>query len=67
MEEKYNFKQVIAYGMVAFRNYLTSANNGKTDAEQFGRLFIEPLEKIYKKEDVIKIAIVLLERKSTNS
>ena len=53
--------------MVAFRNYLTSANNGKTDAEQFGRLFIEPLEKIYKKEDVIKIANVLLERKSTNS
>ena len=53
MEEKYNFKQVIAYGMVAFRNYLTSANNGNTNAEQFGRLFIEPLEKIYKKDVIM--------------
>lgn len=52
--------------MVEFRNYLTSANNGSTNAKQFWRLFIEPLEKIHKK-DVIKIANVLLERKSTNS
>lgn len=53
MEEKYTFKQVIAYGVVAFRNYLTSANNGSTNAEQFGRLFIEPLEKIYKKDVIM--------------
>lgn len=62
MEEKYNFKQVMAYGIVAFRNYLKSANNKNINAEQFGRLFIKPLEKIYRKDAIIKETTKIIDR-----
>jgi hypothetical protein len=67
MEEKYNFKQVIAYAVIGLEHYLNSGNKNNINIKDFCHLFMEPLEKVYKKEDVIKIANVLLERKSTNS
>lgn len=67
MEEKYNFKQVIAYAVIGLEHYLNSWNKNNINIKDFCHLFMEPLEKVYKKEDVIKIANVLLERKSTNS
>lgn len=67
MEEKYNFKQVIAYAVIGLEHYLNSGNKNNINIKDFCHLFIEPLEKVYKKEDVIKIANVLLERKSKNS
>lgn len=67
MEEKYNFKQVIAYAVIGLEHYLNSGNKNNINVKDFCHLFMEPLEKVYKKEDVIKIANVLLERKSTNS
>lgn len=67
MEEKYNFKQVIAYAVIGLEHYLNSGNKNNINIKDFCHLFMEPLEKVYKKEDVIKIANVMLERKSTNS
>lgn len=67
MEQKYNFKQVIAYAVIGLEHYLNSGNKNNINIKDFCHLFMEPLEKVYKKEDVIKIANVLLERKSTNS
>lgn len=67
MEEKYNFKQVIAYAVIGLEHYLNSGNKNNINIKDFCHLFMEPLEKVYKKEDVIKIANVLLERKSTKS
>ena len=67
MEEKYNFKKVIAYAVIGLEHYLNSGNKNNINIKDFCHLFMEPLEKVYKKEDVIKIANVLLERKSTNS
>lgn len=67
MEEKYNFKQVIAYAVIGLEHYLNSGNKNNINIKDFCHFFMEPLEKVYKKEDVIKIANVLLERKSTNS
>lgn len=67
MEEKYNFKQVIAYAVIGLEHYLNSGNKNNINIKDFCHLFMEPLEKVYKNEDVIKIANVLLERKSTNS
>ena len=48
-------------------HYLNSGNKNNINIKDFCHLFMKPLEKVYKKEDVIKIANVLLERKSTNS
>ena len=60
MEEQYNYKQVTAYAVIGLEHYLNSGNKNNIN------LFMEPLEKINKKKDVIKIANVLLEMENKN-
>ena len=50
MEEKYNFKQVIAYAVIGLEHYLNSGNKNNINIKDFCHLFMEPLEKVYKKE-----------------
>ena len=51
MEEQYNYKQVIAYAVIGLEHYLNSGNKDNINIKDFCNLFMEPLEKIYKKKD----------------
>ena len=66
MEEQYNYKQVTAYAVIGLEHYLNSGNKNNINNKDFCNLFMEPLEKVYKKKDVVKIANVLLGRENTN-
>ena len=66
MEEQYNYKQVTAYAVIGLEHYLNSGNKNNINIKDFCNLFMEPLEKVYKKKDVVKIANVLLGRENTN-
>ena len=66
MEEQYNYKQVTAYAVIGLEHYLNSGNKNNINIKDFFYLFMEPLEKVYKKKDVVKIANVLLGRENTN-
>ena len=46
-------------------NELNKVSNN-INIKDFCNLFMEPLEKVYKKKDVVKIANVLLGRENTN-
>ena len=46
--------------------HLYSGNKNNINIKDFCNLFMEPLEKVYKKKDVVKIANVLLGRENTN-
>ena len=66
MEEQYNYKQVIAYAVIGLEHYLNSGNKDNINIKDFCNLFMEPLEKIYKKKDVIRIANILLDKDHKN-
>lgn len=60
-EKLYNFKEVIAFSVIGLNNYLKSANKNNVNINDFARLFMEPLEKLYKKKNLIKNAEKLKE------
>lgn len=55
MEKLYTFKEVVAFGLIGLNNLLHSANKEDINLKNF-EMFLEPLEKIYKKEDVVNYA-----------
>ena len=55
MEEIYRFEHVIAYSVIALSNMLNSANKENINLKTMV-MFIQPLEEIYRKEQVIEIA-----------
>lgn len=56
MGKIYNYEQVKAFTLIGLDNFLHSANKDNIKLEDFFKLFIEPLEEIYKKKDVIECA-----------
>lgn len=50
MEEQYNYKQVTAYAVIGLEHYLNSGNKNNINIKDFCNLFMEPLEKVYKKK-----------------
>lgn len=56
---KYNFKQVKAFALIGFHNWNNSANRKNRKLENF-EIFLDPLEKIHKEENVVEYAKSLL-------
>lgn len=59
----YNYKQVTAFALIGFNNWNHSANRRNRKMDNF-EMFMEPLEKIHKKEDVVKYAKMLKENEN---
>lgn len=56
MERTYSFDEVIAFAIIGLNDLINSANRDNITLEQFGRFFMEPLEKTYRNLDVIECA-----------
>lgn len=57
----YNFKEVKAFALIGLHNLLSSANRDNINLKTF-EMFLDPLEKVHKKEDVVKYAEKLKSR-----
>lgn len=57
----YNFKEVKSFAIIGLHNLLNSANRDNINLKTF-EMFLEPLEKLHKKEDVVKYAEKLKKR-----
>ena len=60
-EELYNYEQVIAYAVIGLNDMLNSANKDNMSLKEFATLFMEPLNKIHKKANVVEYANKLIE------
>lgn len=60
MEKKYDYEEVKAFALIALSNLLHSANKNDISLKTF-ELFLDPLEKVYEKLDVIESANKLRE------
>ncbi len=57
----YNYKQVKAFALIALHNLLNSANRNNINLKTLD-MFLDPLEKVHKKEEVIEYAEKLKSR-----
>ncbi len=64
MGNLYTYKQVKGYALIALHNLLNSANKDSINLNTF-EMFLEPLEKIHKKENVVSFSKKLLENEKT--
>lgn len=58
MEEKYNFKHVKAFALIALYNLLHSANKNNINLKNLD-IFLDPLPQIHKKEHIEQYANML--------
>jgi len=56
----YTYKQVKGYALIALHNLLNSANRDSINLSTF-EMFLEPLEQVHKKENVVSFSEKLLE------
>lgn len=54
-EELYSYKEVEAFAVIALHNLLKSPNRENINLKTY-KMFLEPLPKIHKKNNVIKFA-----------
>ena len=57
----YNYKEVKAFALIGLHNLLSSANRDNINLKTF-EMFLDPLEKVHKKEEVVKYAEKLKSR-----
>ncbi|MBQ2917154.1 MAG: hypothetical protein IJE59_03140 [Clostridia bacterium] len=56
----YTYKQVKGYALIALHNLLNSANKDSINLSTF-EMFLDPLEQVHKKENVVSFSEKLLE------
>lgn len=61
MEVLYNFKEVKSFALIGLHNLLSSANRDNINLKTFD-MFLDPLEKVHKKEEVVEYAEKLKSR-----
>ena len=59
-EQKYTFEEVVAYAVIGLFNLLNSANKENIDLRTI-KMFVEPLERLYEKENAVELSRKLLE------
>ncbi|MBP3596475.1 MAG: hypothetical protein J6J60_04155 [Clostridia bacterium] len=59
-EELYTYSQVKSFALIALHNLLNSGNNDNINLRTF-QMFLDPLDRVHKKENVIDFAEKLLE------
>ena len=61
MGDLYDFKEVKGFALIGLHNLLNSANRDDINLKTF-EMFLNPLEKIHKKEEIVKYAEKLKSR-----
>lgn len=60
MGNLYNYKQVESFALIGLHNLLNSANKDNIDLNTF-KMFLDPLEKLHRKDYAVEYANKLLE------